>query len=52
MLDKEMLEAISKMMDEKLKPIQDEISSMKEDVSLTLKEVKWLAEDQVGDCGC
>lgn len=36
-MDRELLEAISRMMDEKLEPIKKDIAGLKEDVS-TLKE--------------
>ncbi len=37
MVDKELLEAIGQMMDEKLKPIREDISAMQEDIA-TIKD--------------
>jgi hypothetical protein len=45
-MDKELLEAISKMMDEKLEPIKKDIAELKDDVS-TLKETSEVTRDGV-----
>jgi len=45
-MDKELLESISKMMDEKLEPIKKDIAELKDDVS-TLKETSEVTRDGV-----
>lgn len=45
MIDKEMLEAIGQLMDEKLKPIREDVDGLKDDVALLRSEYKkdqWL----------
>lgn len=44
-MDKELLEAISKMMDEKLEPIKKDISELKDDVSALKQDISILKED-------
>lgn len=45
-MDKELLEAISQMMDEKLKPIQNDIRSLKDDVNGLKDDVQSIKEAQ------
>ncbi len=45
MVDKEMLEAISDMMDDKLSGIKEDVSGLKEDVSILKEDVSGLKED-------
>ena len=44
-MDKELLEAISRMMDEKLEPIKKDISGLKEDVAALKQDVADLKQD-------
>ena len=44
-MDRELLEAISRMMDEKLEPIKKDIAGLKGDVSNLKEEVSTLKED-------
>ena len=45
MTDQEMLQAMSKMMDEKLDPIKKEISTIREDLEETREEISMIRED-------
>ena len=45
MTDQEMLQAMSKMMDEKLDPIKKEISTIREDLEETREEISMIREE-------